>query len=247
MKLKRWQPQYRRRKCKEFTVPEERSHMILPEIEEEEELPEEKKVSLTSLLLGQPGGSEYASPMSGYDRSPAVTHRVGALRSNGHPPSGSWRDLLALGALDGVKAWESEESEMSAGEETMRRGSLPTIVSSTRRGSRLQDILRYNQERKKKRDGKYKRDSQGFVWKRMPAMVYEEYTPPAADTKPAAVLPPSPLITAAVTPEQLAALAAAIAAESSRGGVALPLPGGGLAQAVHPTTAAAATSKPTCA
>ncbi len=54
-------------------------------------------------------------------------------------------DLLALGALDGVKAWESEESEMSAGEETMRRGSLPTIMSSTRRGSRLQDILRYNQ------------------------------------------------------------------------------------------------------
>lgn len=75
----------------EIKVPEERSHMILPEIEEEEELPEEKKVSLTSLLLGQPGGSEYASPMSGYDRSPAVTHRVGALRSNGHPPSGSWR------------------------------------------------------------------------------------------------------------------------------------------------------------
>ena len=27
--------------------------MILPEIEEEEELPEEKKVSLTSLLLGR--------------------------------------------------------------------------------------------------------------------------------------------------------------------------------------------------
>lgn len=131
----------------------------------------------------------------------------------------------AMGALDGVsRAWESEESEMSAGEETTRRGSLPTM-STTRRGSRLQDILRYNQERKKKRDGKYKRDSQGFVWKRMPAMVYDEYTP-AADSKPAA-LPPSPLITATVTPEQLAALAAAIAVESS-GGVALPLPGGGL-------------------
>merc|ERR1740128_785432 len=131
----------------------------------------------------------------------------------------------AMGALDGVsRAWESEESEMSAGEETTRRGSLPTM-STTRRGSRLQDILRYNQERKKKRDGKYKRDSQGFVWKRMPAMVYDEYTP-AADSKPAA-LPPSPLITATVTPEQLAALAAAIAVESS-GGVALPLPGDGL-------------------
>ena len=36
-----------------FRVPEERSHMILPEIEEEEELPEEKKLSLTSLLLGR--------------------------------------------------------------------------------------------------------------------------------------------------------------------------------------------------
>ena len=54
-------------------------------------------------------------------------------------------DLLAMGALDGVsRAWESEESEMSAGEETTRRGSLPTM-STTRRGSRLQDILRYNQ------------------------------------------------------------------------------------------------------
>lgn len=76
--------------------------MILPEIEEEVELPEEKKLSLTSLLLGQQGGPEYASPMVGYDRSPAVTHRVGALRSNGHPPSGSWRNGGSGRSLEGM-------------------------------------------------------------------------------------------------------------------------------------------------
>ena len=35
-----------------FRVPEEKSHMVLPEIQEETE-EEEKKLSLTSLLLGE--------------------------------------------------------------------------------------------------------------------------------------------------------------------------------------------------
>jgi hypothetical protein len=120
----------------------------------------------------------------------------------------------AMGALDGVsRAWESSEGE-TEGEEMMRRGSLPTIPT-TRRGSRLQDLLRYNQERKRKRDGKYKKDSQGFVWKRMPAP-YDEYQAYGTPANPVVLpTPPSPLITAAISPEQLAAMAAAVAAGSS--------------------------------
>jgi hypothetical protein len=48
-------------------------------------------------------------------------------------------DLLAMGAQ---RSMESEEGDITEGEE--RRGSIPTL-STSRRGSRLQDILRFNQ------------------------------------------------------------------------------------------------------
>jgi hypothetical protein len=44
-----------------------------------------------------------------------------------------------------------------------RRGSIPFL--SSRRGSKLQDILKYNQE--KKRKNKRYKDKEGFVWRRM--------------------------------------------------------------------------------
>jgi len=54
---------------------------------------------------------------------------------------------------------ESEEEELEE-----RRGSLP--YGANRRGSKLQDILKYNQEKKRRKDKRYK-DKQGFVWRRM--------------------------------------------------------------------------------
>jgi len=93
----------------DMKVPEDKCHMVLPEIEEEEE--EGPKLSLTSLLLessnivtkiglgtisesqgslaaSKEGGSDYASPNPlSYDRSPATGCRPiqpGAWR-NGHP------------------------------------------------------------------------------------------------------------------------------------------------------------------
>lgn len=56
---------------------------------------------------------------------------------------------------------ESEE------EEEERRGSIPFLAS--RRGSKLQDILKYNQEKKRRPRDKRYRDKQGFVWRRFVA------------------------------------------------------------------------------
>merc|ERR1719193_2234110 len=91
----------------DMKVPEEKSHMVLPEIQEEEEgedqfinqEQDDKKRSLSSLLLGQPGAMYEYGPQGGmpggYDVSPAVIHRVRGgpppPRTNGRPPSGSWR------------------------------------------------------------------------------------------------------------------------------------------------------------
>jgi len=94
----------------DMKVPEDKCHMVLPEIEEEEE-DEGQKLSLTSLLLessnivtkiglgtnsqsqgslapiGKDGGSDYSGvcPVS-YDRSPALNRmpQPGAWRNNGH-------------------------------------------------------------------------------------------------------------------------------------------------------------------
>jgi len=164
----------------DMKVPEDKCHMVLPEIEEEEE-DEGQKLSLTSLLLESSnivtkiglGGlnnsqgslapskdSEYSGPSPlGYDRSPALSRPVqpGAWR-NGHP-AGSWRDLLSES-----KVSESEgEGEEEGGEE--RRGSLPFLTA--RRGSKLQDLLKYNQEKRRRGRDKRYRDKQGFVWRRM--------------------------------------------------------------------------------
>jgi len=59
---------------------------------------------------------------------------------------------------------ESEgEGEEEGGEE--RRGSLPFLTA--RRGSKLQDLLKYNQEKRRRGRDKRYRDKQGFVWRRM--------------------------------------------------------------------------------
>jgi len=98
---------------------------------------------------------------------------------------------------------ESEEGDITEGEE--RRGSIPTL-STSRRGSRLQDILRFNQEKKRKRD------SQGFTWKRMPTQSFDDIQPYEEPTEE----PTPPNVTnAEVSPEQLAAIAAALAATSN--------------------------------
>lgn len=54
---------------------------------------------------------------------------------------------------------ESEE------EEEERRGSIPFLIN--RRGSKLADILKYNQEKKRRNKDKRYRDKQGFLWRRM--------------------------------------------------------------------------------
>lgn len=58
---------------------------------------------------------------------------------------------------------EGEGEEEGAGEE--RRGSLPFLAA--RRGSKLQDLLKYNQEKRRRGRDKPYRDKQGFVWRRM--------------------------------------------------------------------------------
>jgi len=160
----------------DMKVPEDKCHMVLPEIEEEEEEDEGHKLSLTSLLLessnivtkiglannsrgslapSKDGEYSLSSPLS-YDRSPDPhpRHNPGAWR-NGHP-AGSCRDPLTDRRVS-----ESEE------EEEERRGSIPFLTS--RRGSKLQDILKYNQEKKRRPRDKRYRDKQGFVWRRFVA------------------------------------------------------------------------------
>jgi len=61
--------------------------------------------------------------------------------------------------LNDRRVSESEE------EEEERRGSIPFIIN--RRGSKLADILKYNQEKKRRNKDKRYRDKQGFLWRRM--------------------------------------------------------------------------------
>jgi len=163
----------------DMKVPEDKCHMVLPEIEEEEEEVEEgQKLSLTSLLLD--GEAEYnlGSPLS-YDRGGQ------AQRVRGGPaaPPGAWRN--GAGSCRDTLMTERRGSE-SEEEEDERRGSIPFI--SSRRGSKLQDILKYNQEKRKKPRDKRYRDKQGFVWRRF---VAEDDELPVSRA-PHPKLPPAP-------------------------------------------------------
>merc|ERR1719336_3451811 len=156
-------------------VPEDKCHMVLPEIEEEAE--EDTKLSLTSLLLESsnimtniglgnldtPDGREESdpSPMGYGRRGPAAGGA--AWRQNGggaqaqggvQAPGSQQRQPLALRAssLDSLSSVPCEDDEE-------RRGSLTTA----RRGSRLSDIIQM-QERRKAKKGRY-RDKQGFTWR----------------------------------------------------------------------------------
>merc|ERR1719187_1999308 len=132
-------------------VPEDKCHMVLPEIEEEAE--EDTKLSLTSLLLGREESDP--SPMGYGRRGPAAS---GAAWRNGNgglgATPGSQRQSLAARAssLDSLSSVPCEDDEE-------RRGSLTTA----RRGSRLSDIIQM-QERRKAKKGRY-RDKQGFTWR----------------------------------------------------------------------------------
>jgi len=155
----------------DMKVPEDKCHMVLPEIEEEAE--EDTKLSLTSLLLessnimtniglgnidnGDNGREEGdPSPMGYGRRGPTAS---GAWRNGngagglGATP-GSQRQSLAARAnsLDSLSSVPCEDDEE-------RRGSLTTA----RRGSRLSDIIQM-QERRKAKKGRYK-DKQGFTWR----------------------------------------------------------------------------------
>jgi len=165
----------------DMKVPEDKCHMVLPEIEEENE-DDDKKLSLTSLLLdsteiftniGRPNrgkdslGGE-VTPM-GYERSPRhLRHNPGAWR-NGHSAGpGSSRDILAerfRGSQDSVVPSEEDDLE--------RRGSIPFF--SSRRGSRLSEIIQMQD--KKKKSKRYK-DKQGFTWR--PFIPDEELPMPRA-------------------------------------------------------------------
>jgi len=175
----------------DMKVPEEKSHMVLPEIQEESE-EEEKKLSLTSLLLdsteiftnigGPTRGKDSLGGEATYDRSPRhARHNPGAWR-NGHSAgagAGTSRDIL------GERLRGSQESMMMApsDEEDMeRRGSIPFF--SNRRGSRLSDIIQMQEKKKKPR--RYK-DKQGFTWR---PLIHDEELPvpraphPHIDKKP---------------------------------------------------------------
>eukprot|EP00092_Neocalanus_flemingeri_P019066 GFUD01020655.1.p1 GENE.GFUD01020655.1~~GFUD01020655.1.p1 ORF type:complete len:712 (-),score=139.07 GFUD01020655.1:319-2454(-) len=176
----------------DMKVPEDKCHMVLPEIEEEDE-DDGQKLSLTSLLLESSnimtniGLGELRAPSqnslsngkesiggevtpSGYEPSPRhARHNPGAWR-NGHSAGpGSSRDILAAerfqGSQDSVAPSDDEDLE--------RRGSIPFFT--TRRGSRLSDIIQMQDKKKKNR--RYK-DKQGFTWR--PFIPDEELPVPRA-------------------------------------------------------------------
>merc|ERR1712012_962434 len=158
----------------EIKVPEDKCHMVLPEIEEEDE--DHHKLSLTSLLLEashiitniglgeqSEGSSDKYHPngfgrdsigggdMAYSDRSPRY-HRRGpgvtpvSWRNGQSSGQGSARDLYS----DKLKC--SLDSIVPSDEEEIdRRGSLP----ATPRGSRLTDIIQDRKRRNKRK---------GFTW-----------------------------------------------------------------------------------
>jgi len=162
----------------DMKVPEDKCHMVLPDIEEEDE--NNHRLSLTSLLLessnlitniglgdipeqSQPNGGVRDSiggvDMAYYDRSPRYSRHgqgPGSWRNGGGGPGGqsaagqgSARDLC----VDRLRS--SLDSIVPSEEEDVdRRGSLP----STPRGTRLAELL---QDRKKKTK---RREKHGFTW-----------------------------------------------------------------------------------
>jgi len=159
----------------DMKVPEEKCHMVLPEIEEEED--DAAKLSLTSLLLESSnimtniglGNLDIPSQLSLNSREEGESSPIGYGRRGGAPGSlgGSYRNGGAPatggpGTRDSVAgrppSMESLGSLHGESEEE-RRDSLTT----TRRGSRLSDII-LMQERRKARKGRYK-DKQGFTWR----------------------------------------------------------------------------------
>jgi len=155
----------------DMKVPEEKCHMVLPEIEEEVE-GSGTKLSLTSLLLESSniltniglGDLPSVSLPPGKEGGPDATPLPPRGRSNGQA-GGSPRTGGELGSLDSVVPSDEEGLE--------RRGSLPFFTN--RRGSRLSDIIQFQD--KKRRNKRYK-DKQGFTWR--PFVQDEELPVPRA-------------------------------------------------------------------
>jgi len=120
--------------------------------------------SSNSVSIGKDSMGGEVTPL-GYDRSPRhMRHNPGAWR-NGHSTGpGSSRDILAerfRGSLESVVPSDEEDLE--------RRGSIPFF--SSRRGSRLSDIIQMQEKKRKNR--RYK-DKQGFTWR---PFVHDEELP----------------------------------------------------------------------
>jgi len=90
----------------------------------------------------------------------------------------------------------------SEDDEEERRGSIPFLIN--RRGSKLADILKYNQEKKRRNKDKRYRDKQGFLWRRMvpdedlpmsrtpqPHIPGTPRTPPQLSAHPSPTQPPA--------------------------------------------------------
>jgi len=165
----------------DMKVPEDKCHMVLPDIEEEDE--NNHRLSLTSLLLessnlitniglgdmpeqSQPNGGVRDSiggvDMAYYDRSPRYSRHgqgpggPGSWRNGGGGPGG--QSAAGQGSARDLcvdRLRSSLDSIVPSEEEDVdRRGSLP----STPRGTRLAELL---QDRKKKTKRKEKH---GFTW-----------------------------------------------------------------------------------
>jgi len=170
----------------DMKVPEDKCHMVLPDIGEE---PEDgsTRLSLTSLLLvgrDSIGGAD----TNYYDRSPRHLRQgpAGSLPRNGHGGAqqgqGSLRELYGpggsglRGSIDSIVPSEDET-------DTDRRGSLPSLPATPRTGPR--DLM---QERKKRNRRK---DKHGFSWT---PFIRDEELPLPRPPQPAMLTPVKPHI-----------------------------------------------------
>jgi len=198
----------------DMKVPEEKSHMVLPEIQEETE-EEEKKLSLTSLLLdsteiftniGGPtressnimtniGLGQLRTPSQnslGKDsiggEAPPVPYDRSPRHARHHP--GAWRNGHSAGPgssrdILAERFRGSQESMMMVPSDEEEMERRGSIpFFSNRRGSRLSDIIQMQEKKKKPR--RYK-DKQGFTWR---PLIHDEELPvpraphPHIDKKP---------------------------------------------------------------
>jgi len=138
----------------DMIIPQDKCHMVYPDIDEEEENDYNKNsLDITSLLLES---SNIVTGL-GLGEMDVQDGFADANLRNGKDRGSLKGNKLAVPAYS--QSFDSTEPEE---EDSDRRGSL-----SERRPSKLSDIFVMQEKRGKKRKDKRYKDKQGFVWSRM--------------------------------------------------------------------------------